>query len=117
MAHVGAGEHHAVRMDRIRGIRHQHHITGTERRERQMRETFLGADRGDDFALGIKVNVLALLVPARHRTTQARNALRYRIAMRMHAFRSEDHTSELSSLMRISYAVYCLEKNKFTLKQ
>src|SRR3546814_18546084 len=39
MAHVGAGEHHAVWMDRIRRIRHQHHITGTERRERQMRET------------------------------------------------------------------------------
>src|SRR3546814_7569759 len=103
-----------------------------------MRETFLGADRGDDFALGIKVNVIALLVPARHRTTQARNALRYRIAMRMHAFfvvqlrldvvgvgathrsldqlvedRSEEHTSELQSLMRISYAVFCLkQKNK-----
>src|SRR3546814_8399789 len=26
--------------------------------------------------------------------------------------RSEEHTSELQSLMRISYAVFCLEKNK-----
>src|SRR3546814_10321898 len=26
--------------------------------------------------------------------------------------RSEEHTSELQSLMRISYAVYCLKKNK-----
>src|SRR3546814_10640204 len=28
--------------------------------------------------------------------------------------RSEEHTSELQSLMRISYAVFCLQKNKYT---
>src|SRR3546814_8972777 len=28
------------------------------------------------------------------------------------ALRSEEHTSELQSLMRISYAVFCLNKNK-----
>src|SRR3546814_8038242 len=28
--------------------------------------------------------------------------------------RSEEHTSELQSLMRISYAVFCLNKNKHT---
>src|SRR3546814_9507587 len=28
--------------------------------------------------------------------------------------RSEEHTSELQSLMRISYAVFCLKKNKST---
>src|SRR3546814_1379930 len=28
-----------------------------------------------------------------------------------HQFRSEEHTSELQSLMRISYAVFCLKKN------
>src|SRR3546814_1811570 len=27
-----------------------------------------------------------------------------------HPFRSEEHTSELQSLMRISYAVFCLKK-------
>src|SRR3546814_4567310 len=27
-------------------------------------------------------------------------------------FRSEEHTSELQSLMRTSYAVFCLKKNK-----
>src|SRR3546814_7303516 len=27
-----------------------------------------------------------------------------------HSFRSEEHTSELQSLMRISYAVFCLKK-------
>src|SRR3546814_4766843 len=30
-------------------------------------------------------------------------------------FRSEEHTSELQSLMRISYAVFCLKKKKTTL--
>src|SRR3546814_9161330 len=29
-----------------------------------------------------------------------------------HAIRSEEHTSELQSLMRISYAVFCLKKKK-----
>src|SRR3546814_3341236 len=29
-----------------------------------------------------------------------------------HACRSEEHTSELQSLMRISYAVFCLKKKK-----
>src|SRR3546814_4954711 len=29
------------------------------------------------------------------------------------AFRSEEHTSELQSLMRISYAVFCLKKKKY----
>src|SRR3546814_9262983 len=31
--------------------------------------------------------------------------------------RSEEHTSELQSLMRISYAVFCLKKKKYTNKQ
>src|SRR3546814_4329434 len=32
--------------------------------------------------------------------------------MRDDEFRSEEHTSELQSLMRISYAVFCLKKKK-----
>src|SRR3546814_10608561 len=31
-------------------------------------------------------------------------------ALHRHAARSEEHTSELQSLMRISYAVFCLQK-------
>src|SRR3546814_8042373 len=30
----------------------------------------------------------------------------------LRGWRSEEHTSELQSLMRISYAVFCLKKNK-----
>src|SRR3546814_15922703 len=32
--------------------------------------------------------------------------------LRRAAWRSEEHTSELQSLMRISYAVFCLKKKK-----
>src|SRR3546814_2899508 len=37
-------------------------------------------------------------------------------ALRHAAARSEEHTSELQSLMRISYAVFCLKKKKNTTK-
>src|SRR3546814_5500756 len=50
---------------------------------------------------------------------QARKILRYGAAAVVMAFdeqgqadRSEEHTSELQSLMRISYAVFCLKKKK-----
>src|SRR3546814_6052242 len=42
----------------------------------------------------------------------ARTALRQRVVVSEWLFwqRSEEHTSELQSLMRISYAVFCLKK-------
>src|SRR3546814_2387681 len=36
----------------------------------------------------------------------------HRDATKRWTFRSEEHTSELQSLMRISYAVFCLKKKK-----
>src|SRR3546814_3645106 len=36
----------------------------------------------------------------------------YNGSPRSATFRSEEHTSELQSLMRISYAVFCLKKKK-----
>src|SRR3546814_10630152 len=36
------------------------------------------------------------------------------ISSRKQSARSEEHTSELQSLMRISYAVFCLKKKKKT---
>src|SRR3546814_5055948 len=38
-----------------------------------------------------------------------------RTDMRYESTRSEEHTSELQSLMRISYAVFCLKKNTYTI--
>src|SRR3546814_2896072 len=34
-----------------------------------------------------------------------------------YGFRSEEHTSELQSLMRISYAVFCLKKKKTKIRR
>src|SRR3546814_1781168 len=45
-----------------------------------------------------------------HRTAQDNGA-----ATRLEQYRSEEHTSELQSLMRISYAVFCLKKKKYAL--
>src|SRR3546814_11385026 len=60
---------------------------------------------------------------ANHRTCQrecrpgrlhAEHAVGLRLDRRVHrrGDRSEEHTSELQSLMRISYAVFCLKKKK-----
>src|SRR3546814_9030609 len=40
-----------------------------------------------------------------------------RIELLLQALRSEEHTSELQSLMRISYAVFCLKKKKRRINQ
>src|SRR3546814_5513118 len=47
------------------------------------------------------------LVPAKFSVDMFRPA-----AMALTSVRSEEHTSELQSLMRISYAVFCLKKKK-----
>src|SRR3546814_937127 len=68
----------------------------------------LGFRRGDDGgprgarAVAMRVDILA-------GAELDVDALRILAAQR---FRSEEHTSELQSLMRISYAVFCLKKKK-----
>src|SRR3546814_6344711 len=44
--------------------------------------------------------------------TTGRSSRPWATSTSQHA-RSEEHTSELQSLMRISYAVYCLKKKKY----
>src|SRR3546814_1771721 len=63
----------------------------------------LGAVRlkPSDFATAVEVNRTYL-----HRLDPDRLLHNFR------AYRSEEHTSELQSLMRISYAVFCLKKKK-----
>src|SRR3546814_10072072 len=36
------------------------------------------------------------------------------VGLKVKGLRSEEHTSELQSLMRISYAVFCLKKKKYS---
>src|SRR3546814_15435725 len=50
--------------------------------------------------------------PAREYIKQARLALLEFRGAKTRPIRSEEHTSELQSLMRISYAVFCLKKKK-----
>src|SRR3546814_1991738 len=77
-----------------------------EQARRTVRGAAHGVDRGEvllqqlvaDDALELRA------VPVRH---VARDVLQF---LRAHVLRSEEHTSELQSLMRISYAVFCLNK-------
>src|SRR3546814_2575776 len=58
---------------------------------------------------------LALAGPIGAKETElpkAADMLRWRGEAQVAGFRSEEHTSELQSLMRISYAVFCLKKKK-----
>src|SRR3546814_6266031 len=50
---------------------------------------------------------------SRHAVAPAPEGRSRTVAMGCH-YRSEEHTSELQSLMRISYAVFCLKKKKKT---
>src|SRR3546814_2922578 len=62
--------------------------------------------------VGLELNSLAAYVPASFMRTDDRSSeagLKYFVLGSL-ASRSEEHTSELQSLMRISYAVFCLKK-------
>src|SRR3546814_7322831 len=48
----------------------------------------------------------------RRRRVRSRPRAATRRGLRPTRWRSEEHTSELQSLMRISYAVFCLKKKK-----
>src|SRR3546814_9162160 len=75
----------------------------------QLRELALEEGVGDQRLVAVEFgtgDVLHLLDPALRRRDPG-NAGAF---VREQEFRSEEHTSELQSLMRISYAVFCLKK-------
>src|SRR3546814_2771531 len=57
---------------------------------------------------------LVLFHPAGNRSARSSQVPQYRRSAVLAMIRSEEHTSELQSLMRISYAVFCLKKKKNT---
>src|SRR3546814_10125737 len=57
---------------------------------------------------------LGLVEPGRHRRKDKVRTVNAGMERLLHVQRSEEHTSELQSLMRISYAVFCLKKKKRT---
>src|SRR3546814_4452444 len=87
---------------------------------------FIEADRRfflDHRALRERAHLVAALAGARQRRGQAflrdvephrELADRVERAARDRALRSEEHTSELQSLIRISYSVFCLKNKNIT---
>src|SRR3546814_8107816 len=72
-------------------------------------ERALGKDDGDT-AIGVGKRFMHGVAPPAKLDTRLHDSAGARC---VHAeLRSEEHTSELQSLMRISYAVFCLKKNK-----
>src|SRR3546814_5960927 len=63
-------------------------------------------------ALNAAVERIARRDPAQYQWTYKRYKLRPPGSGEANPYRSEEHTSELQSLMRISYAVFCLKKKK-----
>src|SRR3546814_7775811 len=61
---------------------------------------------GGGFAAGIAMSIAILI------QYMARGTRQMELLLSIRPLRSEEHTSELQSLMRISYAVFCLKKKK-----
>src|SRR3546814_5392285 len=76
--------------------------------EAAVEETFVNKNPSSTLKLGLARGV-ALLVPARADLPVAEYAAKF---VKKALVRSEEHTSELQSLMRISYAVFCLKNKK-----
>src|SRR3546814_6059405 len=60
------------------------------------------------------INIFNLGKPSYKKTAFSVGDAPKTISISMKYMRSEEHTSELQSLMRISYAVFCLKKKKIT---
>src|SRR3546814_9653671 len=96
----------AAAPDRFQELRRTHrtaHRAGADRRRRPQWLRQVEPARGDPLGHGR----IESQVDARRRHGGC-DLRRHLVA------RSEEHTSELQSLMRISYAVFCLKKNKNT---
>src|SRR3546814_1529445 len=78
-------------------------ITLTERSDNERKPSFSINRSGTD------ISVRFAGIPMGHEFTSLVLAL-----LQVGGHRSEEHTSELQSLMRISYAVFCLTKKKNT---
>src|SRR3546814_8395907 len=65
----------------------------------------------------LKHLIVAVATPVGAGNLHQLEHLQFARGRHMGASRSEEHTSELQSLMRISYAVFCLKKKKKTIQQ
>src|SRR3546814_971926 len=66
---------------------------------------------------GIPLGSQTVLLKGINDSVDTMKAMMHGLLMRrVKPYRSEEHTSELQSLMRISYAVFCLKKQKKTIR-
>src|SRR3546814_1895809 len=70
------------------------------------------SDRQIAAACGVSHPFVAAIRAPKAAERQQENRLRSAGRVESDSIRSEEHTSELQSLMRISYAVFCLKKKK-----
>src|SRR3546814_8515208 len=85
-----------------------------ERRCRRGQLRIAGRQEPRDEAVG-QAMIVGDRLPEQRRQVPAvgrQDATQQQADLRRRLVRSEEHTSELQSLMRISYAVFCLKKNK-----
>src|SRR3546814_5781005 len=87
----------------IEGVDHLEHSLNLRRLERRFRTMTAAAARMDRWC---EFRPLAKF------SKRQRSVMGIVIFPHGDDFRSEEHTSELKSLMRISYAVFCLKKKK-----
>src|SRR3546814_8824766 len=80
------------------------HRADAQRKQRQC-AAYIYNEKGEDEAAPLRID--------RERMNAGQNARAHKESAN-HRHRSEEHTSELQSLMRISYAVFCLKKKKKT---
>src|SRR3546814_2571944 len=95
------------RADRVAGLRQRHFVNSNEERREEGAHPRLGDHNanGRDEQIEERSN----RNQRAHRFSEAITLLPFRRNASV-VSRSEEHTSELQSLMRISYAVFCLKK-------
>src|SRR3546814_6362730 len=110
MAHNQSGRikfqrtlHHHARVDRRLADR------AFEQRLTRQHLVLAVEEHHNEDLVGLGHQLQAQIIANRLRAIERRTRLE-------HAMRSEEHTSELQSLMRISYADFCLKKKNKTLK-
>src|SRR3546814_3362434 len=96
------------------GVAREHAQQSHQGVERVERAAFQFRHRRDHVAAGGGDRRIAAAGMAKQQAVEREGPGVGIVGRRIQARRSEEHTSELQSLMRISYAVFCLKKKKKT---
>ena len=92
MADVCPGDNKAVGMNRVRRIRHQHCITGTNRGQGQMCQPLFRANGNNGLGFRVQFHLETVFVPITDSTSQTRNTTRHRVTV---GIASLSHFNEL----------------------